>query len=81
MINHLKENKNLEEKSVKTFQQEIIDLESNEPMIIALGNATYKIMLKNFPHLNIIKLTHFSHRIAKEKYREEVKSIYASINF
>jgi len=44
---------------------------------LAFGAEAYKIIDENIgegEYLRLIKLTHYSHRISKEKYREKVLS-------
>jgi hypothetical protein len=41
--------------------------------LIAFGNETYDILQKNLrDEFQIFKVTHYSHYISKEKYREQI---------
>ena len=78
VLKTLKENPQIEVENIKRFQQEIVDLGSINPILIALGGATYKILSRNFKR--VIKITHFSARIKLEKYKVEVEQAYKSLN-
>ena len=44
-----------------------------DPILIAFGNKTYDILQKNLrDEFQIFKVTHYSHYISKEKYREHI---------
>jgi hypothetical protein len=75
VIAYLKQNPDFEKANIDRFLCELKDIGSSRPTIVALGNATHKILLRNIRDLKIVKITHFSARIAKEKYRQEVLSI------
>ena len=50
-------------------------------MIVALGRDTYNILERNLgDKFNIHRVTHYSHFISKEKYREELKNFKSSKN-
>lgn len=73
VIKDLKDNKMkvLFDKSIEDFNKELEIL--GNPVIIALGNASYKIVKKYFNEkYRIIKITHFSYFIGQEKYKERV---------
>jgi hypothetical protein len=64
------------EEHVICFQQELKDLKSNNPLLIAFGNDSFKILNNHFKNkYEIIKIPHYSNYISKEKYREKVLSI------
>lgn len=76
VISYLKENREFELKNVKLFQQEISDLRSSNPLIIAFGNHVYNILEKHFKNkLRIVKVPHYSNHISKENYRAETEKI------
>jgi len=72
----LRKNKQFEQKNVETFREELIDLGSKNQIIIAFGKQVYDILERNFPEFKIIKIPHYAHRINKEKYREQVSTIW-----
>jgi len=80
VLKKLKENPQIEVENIKRFQREIVDLGSINPILIALGGATYKILLRNFKQFRVVKITHFSARVALEKYKAEVEQTYKYLN-
>lgn len=73
VVKFLKENKEFEIRNIKIFEQEIEDLKSSNPLIIAFGNESYRIVNEHFGHmLRIKKVMHYSQQISKEKYKIEV---------
>ena len=77
MLKHLKAHPALIAQNVAKFREELRDLSSKSPTILAFGADAYKIIDENIgerEYLRLIKLTHYSHRISKEKYREKVLS-------
>ena len=71
---YLNENPDVEEKHIEIFRKELKDLGMENRIIIAFGAEVYRILTKNNLHdeFNIVPVTHYSHRIRKEIYREEV---------
>lgn len=72
---HLKENLVVLADSLKIFRQELRDLGAVSPLILAFGRIAYDIIKKNLSSAEygkLIRLTHYSHQIGKEKYRETV---------
>jgi hypothetical protein len=72
LITYLKKNKQFELDNIRVFIKEIEDLGSTKPILVALGDATYEILLRNLKDCRILKIKHYSHYMSKEKYREEV---------
>ena len=76
MMNYLRNNKDFEEENILTFKQELTDLESDNPLLIAFGNDAYCVLKRNFQdEFNIKKVPHYSTYMNKEKYRKEIKEI------
>jgi hypothetical protein len=72
---HLKENPVVLADSLEIFRQELRDLGAVSPLILAFGRIAYDIIKKNLSSAEygkLIRLTHYSHQIGKEKYRETV---------
>ena len=72
---HLKENPVVLADSLKIFRQELRDLGADSPLILAFGRIAYDIIKENLSSAEygkLIRLTHYSHQISKEKYREKV---------
>ena len=58
------------------FREEINDLGTHNPTIIAFGRDAYTILTRNFKNeYKILKIPHYSNYGGKEKYREEVSYI------
>ena len=77
MAAFLRKNKLFEEEQIKFFRQELEDLGTQNPTVIAFGNETFNILNRNFKdELKILKVPHYAHYINKEKYREQVKAIW-----
>jgi hypothetical protein len=61
--------------NVATFLEELADLGANNPTILAFGSAAHKLLAASIPtdaYARLVKLTHYSHRIGKEQYRQAV---------
>ena len=75
---HLKKHPELEQQNIVRFLQEIKDIEATNPLIVAFGNIVYGILKRNLREFEIVMIPHYAHHISKEKYREQVKSIWAN---
>ena len=71
MMKYLNKNKNFEKENIIKFEEELSDIGSKSPIIIAFGNDSYKILKRNFKHYKIYKVSHYSAFINVDKYREE----------
>jgi hypothetical protein len=63
------------EANLRTFREEMQDLKATAPVILAFGKNTHKILGANLnknEYSKLIKLTHYSHQIGKEAYKEAV---------
>jgi len=70
---YLKENKLFEDENVEIFRQELVDIGSKNPTLIAFGRDTYGILKKNFSdQYEIVKVPHYANYSSKETYRNEV---------
>jgi hypothetical protein len=75
VMRHLKEHPKAIEENVETFRQEMQDLNAEAPVILAFGKDTHKLLSNNLnknEYSKLIKLTHYSHQIGKEAYKEAV---------
>jgi len=73
---YLKDNPDIEANNVKVFEEELDDLGSKNPLIIAFGALTFKILQRNFKHrYKIKKIPHYANHGSKERYREDVIKI------
>jgi hypothetical protein len=75
VVRHLKAYPNLIEENLRIFREEIADLGVSRPTILAFGKDAYGLLQSRFAPselTHLIKLTHYSHRIGKEKYKEAI---------
>lgn len=73
---YLRANKDFERKNILLFEQELVDLKSNYPLIIAFGNDSFDILNRYFSDkFKIIKVSHYSKYVSKENYRAEIENI------
>ena len=80
VIKYLKKNPSFEQENVNTFYQELSDIGSVAPTMIAFGNITYDILQRNFKNkFQILKIPHYASYVSKETYREEVRSVWKSL--
>ena len=70
---YLNDNPKFEAKNIKFFKQELTDIGSDKPKLIAFGNDAYDILERNFrDEFEIFKITHYSAPINHDDYRNEV---------
>lgn len=76
VMSYLRIHRSFEKKNVNSFREEIADLGSQNPIIIAFGGDVHKILTRNLMReYKIYKIPHYSNYCSKEKYREEVRSV------
>ena len=73
LVKYLKTHPDEVQSNVESFRQELRDIGAEKPTLVAFGIHAYAILKRNLPEFEIRKITHYSHQINKEKYREEVK--------
>ena len=74
---YLKQNPNVVRPHIDKFETELTDLGFTKPMILAFGRDVFGLLNKNLSHerySHLIQVTHYSHQIRKEKYREDILS-------
>ena len=77
---YLNENPDVEDKNIETFRKELKDLGTENRTIIAFGNEVFSILSRNLKNeFNIFRVTHYSHFMNKQKYRDEIKSLIKKI--
>jgi len=72
---YLKEHPEIIERNFKTFREEMQDLGAKAPVMLAFGKDVHKLLTENLnknEYSKLIKLTHYSHQIGKEAYKEVV---------
>jgi len=75
LIKHLRAFPSLVRTNVEAFREELRDLGSDRPTILAFGSAAHALIAENISrneYSSLDRLTHYSHQIGKEKYREAV---------
>ncbi len=75
VMQYLKERPEIIEKNLRTFREEMQDLKATAPLILAFGKDAHKLLCENLDkkeYHKLIKLTHYSHQIGKEAYKEAV---------
>ncbi len=73
MVSYLRANKAFENSNVEIFREELRDLGSVNPTIVAFGNDAYSILLRNFKNqYKILKVPHYANYASKETYREQI---------
>lgn len=76
MMSYLRKNKSFEENNIKLFRDELYDIGAYNTKLVAFGKDAYLLLDRHFgSEFQIFKIPHYSNYTAKEKYREEVKSI------
>jgi hypothetical protein len=77
LIHYLKENPSVVGRNVEKLLEEFEDLQCLRPTILAFGTAAHGLVANNIPskaYSRLVRLTHYSHRISKEEYRQTVLS-------
>jgi len=81
VISYLKKNKGFEAQNIAIFKQEINDLKTDNPLIIAFGKPTYALLNKHFSNRHqIVQVPHYSMHISKENYKNEIENYLKIIN-
>ena len=71
VMSFLSKNKEFEKKNIELFEEELKDIGSNNPILIAFGNDSYKILHRNLKDkYTIYKVPHYSSYISKENFRK-----------
>ena len=75
LIKEIRNDQNFIKENIQSFRNEIFDLGSIKPLILAFGVESYKLLkthLDSSEYSNLIQLTHYSHQISKEDYKVNV---------
>ena len=75
LMKYLSKNKQFEQENIDKFEQELIDIGSINPILIALGNDSYKILKRHCKNYKIYKVSHYSAYITKEKLRLDFEKL------
>jgi hypothetical protein len=79
---YIKNNPRDIEMHIKAFEKEIVDLETNKPLLLSFGRDAFGLLKRHLDkdlYCALIPLPHYSHQVRKEKYREEVHSRIAEV--
>ena len=79
VLSHIRKHPELEQQNIKSFRQELADIGTTNPCLIASGNIVNDILKRNLAEFEIIKIPHYAHRMNKENYREQVKEILKNL--
>lgn len=75
VLRYLKKNPRAIDRHVEMLRTELSDLGTSRPVILAFGGATHALLRDNLAEEDyslLVRLTHYSHYISKEKYRDTV---------
>ncbi len=76
MMKYLRENPDFEKTNISTFRKELNFINSNQPILVAIGKDSYTILKRNLKEdFKIIKIPHYANYISKEKYRAQVLEV------
>lgn len=73
LLADLKEDPALSRQNVAAFREELHDVTQRAPIILAFGSAAHAILARNLredEYSALVKLTHYSHYLGKEAYRD-----------
>ena len=69
LMKYLSQHKDFEKENVKIFEQELIDIGSQNTIIVAFGNDSYNILKRNLNKYTIYKVPHYSAFIKLDSLR------------
>lgn len=76
LMSYLRDNKEFEKENIDKFEQELKDIGSIKPIIIAFGSDCYNILQRNLKDkYTIYKVTHYSAYITKDKLIAEFNEL------
>ncbi len=77
----IKKRPDIAKKNIELFERELQLLGEPNPVIVALGSASYEIIKQYLGHkYTIVQIKHYSYTIGKEDYRKEVLEILNSVH-
>ena len=81
VMNYLSANPDVEDKNIETFREELKDIGTENPTIIAFGIDAHSVLTRNLNNeFNIFQVTHYSYQgLTKEDFRNEIKSLIERI--
>ena len=80
VMSYLRDYPDVEKKNIETFREELKDLGTENPTIIAFGIDTHSVLTRNLNNeFNIFKVTHYSAYINEQEIRDEIKSLIKKV--
>jgi len=81
VIKYINQNKEFLKENIKSFEEELEFIGSNEPILIAFGNDCYKILNKHLKDkYKIFKVSHYSSSVTKEQLKDQLNQICITSN-
>jgi hypothetical protein len=86
LMKYLSKNKGFEKENIRVFEQELVDIGSQNTIIVAFGNDSYNILKRNLKDkYTLYKVSHYSAFIKLDALRLEFteleKSIHGGLKF
>ena len=81
VLSHIRKHHELEQQNIRSFRQELADIGTTNPRLIAFGNIVNDILKRNLTEFEIVKIPHYAHQMSKEDYREQIREILKQKNF
>ena len=75
LLDDLKVHPEVVSRNMESLRVELADLGHPRPVVLAFGGAAYSLLNQNLgpdDYSRLVKITHYSHRISKENYKEAV---------
>ena len=74
---YLSKNRDFEKQNIDIFLEELNYIGAKNPVLIAFGNEVFNILNRHLKdRFKIIKVPHYANYTNKEKYREQIKTIF-----
>lgn len=74
VVRHLRDNPSVISEQIDRFREELKFIGASKPILLAFGRDTFNILQGNLhrdEYLALVQLTHYSHQINKENYRQD----------
>lgn len=82
---HLNRHPDRLKEHINAFREEMLFIGANRPIILAFGKDAYNILyisLKSDEYSDLVRLTHYSHRISKENYKKDThEKLYEQLKY
>ena len=76
VMKYINQHKDFLDENIKSFEEELEFIGSNEPILIAFGNDCYKILNKYLKDkYKIFKVSHYSSSVTKEQLKDQLNQI------